>query len=360
MKILIIGGTGRLSFDTTKLCVDKGNDVYLINRGTNNSFTSSNLHYIIGNINNVSDMKNKINNYHFDVVIDYLTYTLESLKNRIEIFDGKTDQYVFISSATVFKPTNGPISESSPIGNDDWIYCKNKLICEKYLALKKNELHFAYTVVRPYITYDKNRIPFQIISKKSCWNLLYRIENNLPILICGDGEQSVTLTNTKDFAVAIVGLLGNKSAYYNDYNIVGDFNYTWNDVIREVEKCTGKKANVIYVPMNMVGKLVPSFEQEILFDKGLSHYFDNTKIKTDVPEFRSTISLSEGIYETVTFLMQSEERRKLDREWNAMENVVSSKLGYKKIKPSLSDRWIYFKSENCLKKYLKKILNKVH
>ena len=50
MKVLLIGGTGRLSLDTTVMCVNKGYDVYLINRGSNNDMSCKNLHYIISDM----------------------------------------------------------------------------------------------------------------------------------------------------------------------------------------------------------------------------------------------------------------------------------------------------------------------
>lgn len=359
MKVLLIGGTGRLSADTTALCIRSGFEVYLFNRGSNNSFSDSNVHYINGDINNIDIAKKVLEGLSFDAVIDYLTYNLETLKKRISTFQGRTKQYVFISSATVFKPQGAAITEKSKIGNDQWGYCKNKLVCEKYLRQQKDNLSFAFTIVRPYVTYDKKRIPFPIISKKSCWNLLYRIENGLPILICGDGTQRVTLTSTKDFAVGIVGIMGNAKSYYEDFNIVGDLNYTWNDVINEIENYTGKNAKVVSVPMSSIAKLVPSFAQEILYDKGLSHTFDNQKIKSIVPEFKMTIDLHDGLSETLAYLSNNKDVQLIDYEWNAMENVVSKKCGYSDINVSLRDKWLYFKSESPFLKKIKGILKKI-
>ena len=356
MKVLLIGGTGRLSLDTTLLCIDRGYDVYLFNRGSNNSTLPTKVHSIIGNINDVETAKTALKDFEFDVVIDYLTYNVETLKKRIDTFDHKTKQYVFISSATVFAPRGEDITEESPIGNDRWAYCRQKLECERYLAVNRGQFSFAYTIVRPYVTYDRKRIPFPIISKKSCWNLLYRVEKGLPILMCGDGEQSVTLTNTRDFAVGIVGLLGNEAAYFNDYNIVGDENYTWNQVIREMEAFTGKTANVVHVPMDRIPRLVPSFEQEVLYDKGLTHSFSNDKIKREVPDFRTTISIHDGMMETLDYLKRTEKEHRYDAHWNSMENIVSWKMGYRAVRPSLRDRWNYFLGESRVIRRIKKIL----
>lgn len=359
MKILFVGGTGRLSLDTVLLSVSQGHEVYLFNRGSNNTMAFDNLHYILGNINDVAGAKAKLEGYEFDAVIDYLTYTVNTLKDRIEVFNGKTKQYIFVSSATVFKPRGEAISEKSDIGNDEWTYCKHKLICENYLRNNASMFSFAYTIVRPYVTYDKKRIPFPVISKKSCWNLMYRVEHDLPIIMCGDGEQRVTLTSTKDFAVGMLGLVGNEKAFAEDFNIVGDFQYSWNDVIREVETYLGKKAVVVYVPLNRIGKLIPSFSQEVLYDKGLSHCFDNDKLKSVVPKFQTTVTLHDGLKETLDFLAANADQHKLDSEWNAMENVVARKSGYDGASVSFHDIWLYVKNERIRVGNIKRAVKKI-
>lgn len=345
MKILLIGGTGTLSSDTTLLCIEKGYEVYLLNRGKNNFFLENTVQYLIADVNDIENAKSAIGDLMFDVVIDYLTYNVETLKKRIALLGSITKQYIFISSATVFKPGKIVISEKSKIGNDEWIYSKNKLLCEQYLHENRENLLFAYTIVRPYVTYDKRRIPFPIVSKKSCWNLLYRIECGMPILMCGDGNQEVTLTSTKDFAVGIVGLMNKETAYYQDFNIVGDYHYTWNDIIADVEKYTGKTANVVHIPMEKIKKLIPSISSEILYDKGFSHIFDNTKIKNAVPEFTTT-SIHDGLLATLDYLSENQSAQLIDPRWNAMENIVCKTLGSQAAKVTLNDHWLYFVGEN--------------
>lgn len=356
MKILFIGGTGRLSYDTTSLCIKKQYDVYLLNRGTDKSFTDANAHYLIGDVNDTETVKTIVSGMYFDTIIDYLTYDVDTLINRIECFKEHTDQYIFISSATVFKPSAEPISENTRIGNDGWKYCKNKLLCERYLDEHRTELGFHYTIVRPYVTYDKKRIPYPIISKKSCWNLMDRVVNNKPILMCGDGTQKAALTNTKDFAVGITGLFGNKNAYNEDFNIVGDYYYTWNDVVKEVEQYTGKKALVVSISNDKINKMIPSFAEEILYDKGRTHIFDNTKIKEYVPEFKSTIDLHTGMLQTMDYLQENTCCHIYDKEWNAMEDIVCGKLGHKSSSVGIKEMILYFYKENKAVNLFKSII----
>lgn len=358
MKVLLIGGTGTLSSDTTKLCINKGLDVYLINRGHRNSFEGKNVHYLIGDINNPDSAQKALSNEQFDVVIDYLTYTLETLKNRLSIFRNRTKQYIFISSATVYPITNRAISEKNTLGNDGWLYAKNKRLCEEYLRANADNLTFKYTIVRPYVTYDQKRIPFPIISKQSCWNLLYRINKGYPILMPDDGEQCVTLTSTKDFAVGIVGLFMNEKAYGEDFNIVGDAVASWNDVVKIIEHKLNKKATIIYVKANKLATKIPSISEELIYDKAHSHIFNNDKIKSTVPEFITSLDVISGIGMTIDFLMNNDEQQIIDKYWNAMEDVLCNKYGAGNYKVRFKQRWRYFRSQSKLILTIKKLLGR--
>lgn len=353
MKVLLIGGSGTLSSDTTRLCIKKDYEVYLFNRGNRNIFKSGNIHYLIGDINDLKKAKEIIGGLQFDVVIDYLTFTVDTLKSRINLFNGHCKQYIFISSATVFKNTNKILNENSPKGNTGWSYAQNKYLCERYLNEHKEEFDFSFTIVRPYITYDDRRIPFPVITKKSYWTLIDRIKKDKCIIICDDGNAKLTLTHTLDFAIGIVGLFLNDQAYNNDFNIVGDTVGTWNDILHIVERYIGKKAKVIYVPSEILGKDFTTQKAELMCDKRHSHIFDNTKIKKAVPEFKTSWNLHDGLYHTLNYLNDTPELQKIDKYWNNTIDVLSSKyskdLGEN---VSVKQKLIYLLQEH---KYLRQI-----
>lgn len=346
MKILFIGGTGTLSKDTVMLAAKNSDEVFLFNRGNSNSrITLKNVNYIKGDIYDFENSKKSLDSYNFDVVVDYLVFNIESLKQRIKLFQNKTKQYIYISSATIFPSSDKVIVETNKRGNDEWIYSKRKLECELYLEDNKENLGFNYTIVRPYLTYDNRRIPFPIISKISCWNLLDRIERQLPIIMCGDGEQKITVTSTKDFAEAMYSLFLNKLSYNNDFNLVGDTVITWNDIIKILEDCMGRKVKTVYVDSEKIVNNIASQREEILFDKGKTHIFDNSKIKQVVPSFGADRDVNEEIKNTVQYLMDTKEMHKYDKKWNIAENIICNKYGiYEKCNVSVKDRvinWYY-------------------
>lgn len=336
--------------------MNRGFDVYLLNRGHKNTHEGSNVHYLIGDINNCNSAIKALGDECFDVIVDYLVYTVETLKNHLDIVKNRCRQYILISSATVYPVQEECVSEKDKIGNDGWAYAKNKRICEEYLRANAGGELFRYTIVRPYVTYDRKRIPFPVISKNSCWNLLYRISNDYPILMPGNGNQRVTLTSTTDFAVGIVGLFMNQEAYGEDFNIVGDCVGTWNDVVRVIEKKLNKKANIVYVKAEELADKIPTLAGEILYDKANSHLFNNEKIKKTVSEFKTSLDIETGIGQVVDYLMNNKEYQVVDEYWNALEDVLGSKYGKTGYKVGIKKRWKYFKAQSKLAIRVKKAL----
>ena len=295
--------------------------------------------------------------YKFDVIIDYLVYKLETLVNHLTILKGKMKQYVFISSATVYPKQNNIIDDTCTIGNDGWTYAREKRLCEEYLKRNASQFPFYYTIVRPYITYDDTRIPFPIISKISCWNLIYRLEDRKPIIIPGDGEQIETVTSSIDFANGIYGLLLNSDAVNEDFNLVGDDTTTWNHIIDILESILNVKAEIVYIDVDSLAHKMPSMASELLYDKGYSHIFNNSKIKRVVPDFMTTIRIDEGLNRVVDYYNNHESMRIFDDKWNATEDVLCSIFSSGKYDSNFQSKLKYISSEN---RYVKKVVNKLH
>lgn len=130
MKMLITGGTTFVSKYAAEYFADKGNDVYVINRGSRQQINK------VTHIN--SDrmaLGDSLKHIHFDAVLDITAYTDEHIKALLDALGG-FDDYIFISSSAVYPETNPqPFSENQPVGkNSVWgDYGVNKVNAEKYL-----------------------------------------------------------------------------------------------------------------------------------------------------------------------------------------------------------------------------------
>jgi len=303
MNVLMIGGTGILSTDICKHAIEKGFHVVTLNRGKRKEFLNPQATNIIADIrkDESSVLKKKINFIKYDVVIDFISYNKAQLQKTLELITDNCKQFIFISSATVYEEKEAfhRYRESDSIHNRKWDYCIHKAECEEYLS--QREWPFFITIVRPYITYGKTRIPFQIVPLKY-YTLINRIKNNKYILM-SNKDAVCTLTNTKEFAIAVTGLFGNEKAYGQSVHITSDCEYTWSKVADILGDCLHKEVSLLDIPIKYLENLTnPGFEiEELKGDKSRNMIFDNTKIKGLVPEFKGNTAFEQKAGECIEF-----------------------------------------------------------
>src|SRR5438105_4635857 len=133
MKVLFIGGTGNISKVCVELAVARGIEVTLLNRGQRGSLPGT--RQIIADMTNPAAVAAAIGNQHWDVVADFITFTPEQLEQRLNLFRGRTGQFIFISSASAYQRpvTHYLVTESTPLANPFWEYSRNKIACEERL-----------------------------------------------------------------------------------------------------------------------------------------------------------------------------------------------------------------------------------
>lgn len=342
MKVLFIGGTGRLSKDVAKLASDRGFDVYLFTRGTKNRtvFIDQRYHMLYGDIRNVEKSKQVLNGLFFDVVIDFLTYNIEQLDNILNILNKKYNQYIFISTATVYKRVNYDeliTEEKTQTGNVNWSYAYNKFLCEEKIKryfVNKNE---TYTIIRPGVTYGNTRIPYPIVPSDTQkeYSFIYRILKGKSIPVFDEGKTETTLTNTKDFAKGVVGLMGNEKAYEEAFHITSDEEVTWGDVLSNLEDIMNVKINRLFVTQKEIYNVIPYYKDILIGDKGNRTRFDNSKICKVVPGLTFNISLYEGLKETIAFYKQNPNLQMIDFYWMGCLDKLASVHGF-------SEQRLYF------------------
>lgn len=323
MKILFIGGTGNISTPSSRLAIEKGIDLYHLNRGTT-KVKIPGVKTILGDINKPNKLS-ELKKHNWDVVVNWIAFTPEDMERDIKLFSGKTKQYIFISSASCYQtPLSYPIiTESTPLYNNLWDYSSDKIKCEDYLMKAYRKDGFPITIVRPSLTYD-TVIPIAIGGFKE-YTTADRIIKGKPIIIHGDGTSLWTVTHSDDFAKGFVGLLGLTQAIGHAFHITSDEILSWNMIYKILGDSLGHELNAVHIASDFICKIEPSFTGTLLADKGESVIFDNTKIKTFVPEFKATIPFAEGIKRTLKWLDDNPDMKVIDPDKNTkIENVLKA------------------------------------
>lgn len=334
MKVLLIGGTGIISSEVCKLLLDKDNIVSIINRGYRKNMLDPRAKLIVADIRH-DDISKLVDNY-YDVVIDFISYDTEQLKKMLDYFSDHCGQFVFISSATVYKTKEeGQYRESDAIGNEEWEYCIKKVECEN--LLRNSNLNCEYTIVRPYVTYGKTRVPYQFCPLEY-YTIINRIVNDKPIPIYRPATKC-TVTYSAEFAIGVVGLLLNPKAYGEAFHITCSYSTSWKEIIEELGRCLNRMPVFIDVPDSVLekeGEYTFSVA-EIKGDKSRNMIFDNSKIREAVPEFKGEIQFKSRAQEIVDYYINNVDAKKINYRWDASVDKMLSKVrGGNKFKTKLS------------------------
>ena len=323
MKVLFIGGTGNISTTCSTLAVQKGLHLYILNRNKNNTYITGATHYQ-ADIHKKEEVEKILQHQTFDVIVNWIAYTEEDVKNDYELFKNKTKQYIFISSASAYqKPLRHHIiTESTPVVNPFWEYSRNKIACEQFLLDKYRTEEFPITIVRPSHTYAT--ILPAIIGSGGNYTIIDRMKQRKEVIVHGDGTSLWVLTHSEDFAKGFIGLLGNYHAVGHTFHITSDEVLTWNQIYEIMADALGVEPKIVHIPSDYIAKFDKRIGESLLGDKAYSVIFDNTKIKTFVPEFKATIQFKEGFNKVLTWFDEKEERKKVSSEENElMDKIIS-------------------------------------
>lgn len=296
-SILFIGGTGVISAAAAQRAAALGHRLTILNRGRSTRPVPEGVETLSADVRDASAVREALAGREFDAVADFITYTPDQAKASLDLFAGRTGQYVFISSASAYQkpPTRLPIRESTPLKNPFWQYSRDKIACEELLFQAYREQDFPLTVIRPSHTYDRTKI-----AMVGGWTDIHRMRAGVPVMVHGDGTSLWTLTHSKDFAKAFVGLLGRPQAVGESYTITSDEYLPWNQIYQLFARAAGvPEPELVHVASETIAAHSEELGPNLLGDRSHSVIFDNTKIKSLVPDYCATIPFADGAREIV-------------------------------------------------------------
>ncbi|WP_310191645.1 SDR family oxidoreductase [Bacillus sp. 3255] len=329
MKALFIGGTGTISSAITRQLLAQGCELYLLNRGTRNESLPAGANLLTADIRDEEVVAKLIEHLEFDVVADFIAFEPSQLERDYRLFQGKTKQFMFISSASAYQTplSDYRITEGTPLSNPYWEYSRNKIACEDYLLKQYRDHGFPITIIRPSHTYDERNIPLGVHGSKGSWQVAKRMLENKPVIIHGDGTSLWTMTHNSDFAKGFIGLMGNKHAIGESVHITSDESLTWNQIYEAIADALGVKLQAVHVASEFLDACSKgSYRGGLLGDKANTVVFDNSKLKRLVPEFVATKRFDQGIKETIAHILTHPELQREDQEFDQWCDKVIAAL----------------------------------
>ncbi len=330
MKILIIGGTGTISSAITRQLAESSNELWLLNRGTRRSEVPASVKQIIANIDDTEEVLRQIGDTQFDAVCEFIGFLPSQVERDIRLFQGRTRQYVYISSASAYnKPAaSHVITEGTALANPYWEYSRNKIACEDILMKAYREEGFPVTIIRPSHTYCERAVPLSVHGLKGSWQVLKRMLEGKPVLVHGDGSSLWTVTWNEDFARGFIGLLGNPKAIGEAFQIMSDEQLTWNQIYECVGRALGVTPKLYHVASDFLAATCPKawdFTGNLIGDKAATVVFDCSKLKRAVPGFCATTRFDEGVRRCVAYILAHPELQEEDPEFDQWcERIIAA------------------------------------
>jgi nucleoside-diphosphate-sugar epimerase len=318
MRVLFIGGTGTISTAVTRLLAERGVDLTVLNRGQRDVRLPDGVRRIRADVRDRASFADAVQGEEFDVVVDWLAFVPAHVELDIELFGGRTGQFVFISSASAYlKPSPFfPLVEEAPLGNPHWQYSRDKIACEERLQREHEQSGFPVTIVRPSHTYGETGIPSALAGQD--YTVVDRMLRGEKVIVHDDGESLWTLTHNTDFARAFGGILGNEDAVGESFHITSDEALTWNRITETVAAAAGREPRIVHIPSEFIAAIDADVGAGLLGDKAHSLVFDNTKIKRFVPDFVAVVPFAEGIARSLAWFDADPARKLVDEERNAL------------------------------------------
>ena len=315
MKALFIGGTGNISSACSQLALERGVELYLLNRGQSLRPLPEGARVINADIRDPNAVREALGSMRFDVVADFIAFTPQHIETDLQLFRGRTGQYIFISSASAYQtpPATLHVTEADILDNPVWQYSRDKAACEERLLRAYREEKFPFTIVRPSHTYSAVYVPVH-----GNWTTIDRMLRGLPVIVHGDGTSLWTLTHSSDFAKGFVGLMGNSHAIGEVYHITSDEWLTWNQIHEILASAAGVQPELVHVPSDLIAVYDPIWGESLLGDKAHSFILDNSKIKRVVPDFVCTTPFSRGAEEIIAWHRADPARQQVDENFNAI------------------------------------------
>lgn len=336
MKLLFIGGTGLISSACSELAVSRNCDLFILNRSISKMHPVPEGAVLLkGDIKSDMDrLSTLLSSHHFDAVVDFIAFTVEDIERDLALFRDKTEQFVFISSASAYQkpPGNYLITEDTPLENPYWQYSRDKIACEERLNEAYREVGFPTTIIRPSLTYGPSQIPFCIGSWQHPWTVIDRMKKGRKIIVPGDGSSLWVMTWNADFAKGLVGLLGNKNAIGEVFQITSDEVLTWDQIYREAFTALGIDPNIVHIPSELISAYWPDAVGSLIGDKANSVVFNNSKIKKFVPDFKCDVNWAEGLRKSIAWYESHPIFQTIDEEMNDLFDTMIA--GYERAYPS--------------------------
>lgn len=284
---MVIGGSKFIGWRFVELLGQTNHNVTVVNRGNNIRDYPANVTHYVSDRHDFEKMRAIIASNHYDAVFDMCAFVGADMQYSSSLFGGKTDKYVFISTAaTYLEPHEMPILDDYAQGiHSVWGgYGGGKLECEEILLSAYEHQKFPMVIVRPSYVYGiGNTIDRETL-------IFDRITKNRKILVPGCGEAVIQLGEVTDLCKALLKIAEGSKGYGECYNISGNECVTLNGLVRMIAEILGKPYHTVLINPKDYGMT----DRDVFPFENVSYFTDCQKFSKDFA-WKPLVSLKDGL-----------------------------------------------------------------
>lgn len=292
---------------------------------------SDRLRYIIGNARDNDFIYETLSSDKYDVIVDFMNYDLDEFRNRVDRLLTSTKHYIWFSSCRVYADSNGKLTENSErlleTTPDLEFLATNRYALRKARQedILKQSGKSNFTIIRPYITYNIQRLQLGILEKEQ-W--LYRLMKGKDLVISKEMlDKKTTLTFGDDVSKAIAELILQNNPKGEVFQIASREAITWKEILQLYVDVLRNKMGLcpkIY-SSNHIKAIEMLWEggYNTIYDRNFNRIFDSTKIEEELHHRINYTSTTEGLTKCLSeFIDSSKKFLPVSPEYEAYQDIL--------------------------------------
>ncbi|OUR95820.1 hypothetical protein A9Q84_15070 [Halobacteriovorax marinus] len=244
MDILILGGNQFFGKKLTKILIDEGHKVTLLNRGNVDDGFGDQISRIKCDRNDKELLIRTLGSKVWDIVYDQICFDYDTAKDACEVFEGKAKKFIFTSSNAVYQAGENLVE--SDFRPEDHTFEKKETMMSDYGEAKRQAEAAFHMYAKFPVTYV--RFPVVVGNDDYTGRFQFHVEsikNKVPIYFPNINVESSFITS--DFAAKTLAALG-KSSFSGPINAASPSPITMQKFISIIEEAVGEKLRPANAP----------------------------------------------------------------------------------------------------------------
>lgn len=253
MRTLILGGTSFVGGRLLEHLQDAGAEVTLLNRGS--TTPPPGVQQLVADRKDDASVRAALANTDWDAVYDVSGFVMaaggSSFEQLVDLLDGRTRRYVYVSSIMAYAPTGFfPWTEDQPYRAEPaTTYGGFKAYAERVLLGAARERGFPATVARPAAIYGRENNIYDMEAA-----MFTRLRRGLPVLLPHGGLVTTSYGHIDDLCTALLVLGRHPAAVGEAFNVTGE-GVTSAQYVQTLADIVGVEADVLHVPDEVSARL---------------------------------------------------------------------------------------------------------